>query len=74
VNGTLKTTIRPRARLALASSSSKLRTTSASAWIPCGGVPTLLPSPSIAMGRRAGSTISTLSRPRTHLGTITGSA
>ena len=37
----------PRADAALASSSSKLWTTSTSAWMPSRGVPTLSPSPSI---------------------------
>ena len=61
----------PRADAAFASSSSKLWTTSTSAWMPSPAVPTLSPSPSITIGWRAGSTISALSVPRTHLGTIT---
>ena len=42
--------------------------------MPPGGVPTLLPSPSIASGCLPGATISRLSAPRTQCGTLTGSS
>ena len=41
--------------------------------IPPGGVPTLLPIPSITNSSRRGSTSVTDSSPRTQCGTITGS-
>ena len=50
---TLNSTMRPRASALRRSSSSKLPTTSRSASMPSGGVPTLMPSPSIGSGARA---------------------
>ncbi len=41
--------------------------------MPSAGVATLSPRPSITIGCRAGSTISALSEPRTHFGTMTRS-
>ena len=51
----------------------KLFTTSTSASMPVGGVATLPPRPSIAIGCSGGSTITALSCPRTQRGTITRS-
>ncbi len=73
VNGTLKSTIFPRASAARASSSAQLPTTMTSASIPPGGVPMLPPSPSIGNVRRTGRTNAADSAPRTHRGTSTGS-
>ena len=57
-----------------ASSSSKLWTTSTSASMPSGGVPTLLPRPSIDQRMPVAARRSpALSRPRTQCGTLTGS-
>jgi hypothetical protein len=40
--------------------------------IPPGGVPTLIPSPSIRIARSCGASICSDSAPRTHFGTFTG--
>jgi hypothetical protein len=65
--------MRPLTLAAAASSSWKLLSERTSASTPSPGVPTLLPSPSIASEWRRGATISALSWPRTQCGTLTGS-
>jgi hypothetical protein len=65
--------MRPLASAARASSSWKPFTTSTSASMPSGGVPTLLPRPSMTSPPGNGETSSALSRPRTQCGTFTGS-
>ena len=65
--------MRPGTWARLARRSSKLLTGTTSASMPPGGVATVPPRPSIAIGCRGGSTISALSTPRTHFGTITRS-
>ncbi len=71
--GTSKRTIFPRASAARRWRSSKESTTSTSASIPSGGVPTLPPRPSMCSSAGRGASSSADSSPRTQRGTITGS-
>ncbi len=71
--GRLKRTIFPLASDPRCASSSNDETTSTSAVIPSGGVPTLVPRPSNASLRGDGEIISAASCPRTQTGTRTGS-
>ena len=73
VNGTLNRTIFPTASAARCLRSSNPLTTSTSAVMPSGGVPTLPPKPSIGKSRRRGESNSTDSLPRTQRGTVTSS-
>jgi hypothetical protein len=73
LNGWSNRTILPRASPARRSSSWKLLTTSTGAVMPSGGVPTLIPSPSMLSGATRGDVSVADSSPRTQCGTIAGS-